>query len=271
MTDDALLSTLFQRRWTPRAARAAGEAALLLHGAESHTGWFNAVGEALAEGGLTAVAYDRQGWGQSPGPLGRLARPGVPLTELGAMVRSLSGEFQKLHLVGLSWGGMLAACAREAMPDRFATVTLLAPAIFAKRRPSLFGLLKGLRGALVPLPLFPGDFTNSPERQAWVAADLLRTTAVGLEFCRATVELTLRARRQFLTASGPPAQVLLASEDTVIDGPRTRRFAERRGAQVAVLPRTAHSLVLDDPGGVARMVLAFANRGGAAPRARDAS
>ncbi len=233
---------------------------LLLHGAESHAMWFDEVGSALAERGITAIAYDRTGWGQSAGRRGALASSKDALAELAEVAHKLGAPDRRLHLAGLSWGGLLAAAAVNRFGRLFASVTLIAPAVFRLRSPKAGELLRAAAGFCpsVSLPITPEDFTAKPERLAFVRQDQLRVEAVNLGFCLATVRLEgLARRRALLDADAPPMQVLLAERDALIDTAATERWARARAATVHTLPGTMHSLVLEDPAAVARLLAAF--------------
>lgn len=242
------------RRWGPRER----PTFLLLHGMESHAGWFDAVGRALAARGLGAVAYDRRGWGASDGERGRLDAPQHALAELALVSAAIFGAARP-HLVGLSWGGLLALAARLATPDAFASLTLLVPALFPKRRVSAGARLKaalagvpGLR-ALVPLqvtlPIEDRDFSAAPAALAFVGQDPLRVREVHAGFLLTTFRMQLQVRDAARLAM--PATLLLAAEDALIDGPKTETFARALGASCATLPATRHSLVFDAPDAVA--------------------
>ncbi len=242
------------RRWGPREH----PTFLFLHGMESHAGWFDAVGRALAARGLGAVAYDRCGWGASDGERGRLDAPQQALAEL-ALVRAAVFGDRGPHLVGLSWGGLLALAARLASPGAFASLTLLVPAIFPRRRvaasakvkAALAGIpaLRTLLPLKVKLPIEDRDFSQGSEALAFVGQDPLRVREVHAGFLLTTYRMQLEVRGAAQVEK--PATLLLAAEDALIDGPKTERFARALGLSCATLPHTRHSLVFDAPDGVA--------------------
>lgn len=253
---------LFVRHW-PSAK--GNDVALLVHGVESHSGWFVPVGERLATLGLAALAFDRQGWGQSAGKRGHLANVTHALAELEATRAWLARKYARVHLVGLSWGGLLAAVARDVSKPPFASVTLLVPALYPKKRPHLGSLIAGLLGANRPIPLTIGveDFARDPEIQRFIREDTLRMTAVSPAFIKTTFSLLRTTRRQFRRDSRTPTSMLLAQNDPLMDTPRTEAFAQDHVVTVHVLPDTVHSLVLEVPDLVAQHIVATAKRGGA--------
>lgn len=251
------------RVWEPASGGRAGRGRfLLLHGMESHSGWFEALGTALAARGFAASAYDRRGFGASGGARGDLPRAEDALAELHLAGTALCQDGEPCHVAGMSWGGLTAALYGAA------SVTLLAPALFPTRRLAALDYLKvaasvaHLRSA-VALPLTPSDFTKNPEKQAFVAADPGRVTRVTARFLLATWRLQ-RAARAFGGGAAVKA-LLLAGDDAMIDNARTRRFAGERGFTVDTLPGAAHSLVLEGPDWVADRLVATARRAEAAP------
>jgi alpha-beta hydrolase superfamily lysophospholipase len=259
---------LYVRRFVPAAVAKGGPAVLLLHGSESHAAWFDQLCERLAASGVSTYAFDRAGWGRSGGARGVLASPASALAEVEAARRHVATDHARVHLVGLSWGGLLAAAAREAAPAAWASVTLVSPALFPRRRPRpkvvwsiVKALLVGDKDRLAPLPIAPEDFAFAPDVVDRVRADALRTQAASAGFWAATVLLLGRARRSFHRGKSPPTQVLLAEHDPLIDTDRTRALATARGAAVTTFPGTRHSLVLEDPARVAALILAVAARG----------
>ena len=94
---------------------------VVLHGVQSHGGWYKALGASLAEAGFEAIFPDRRGSGKNTGN-----RPGHPnsakrlvgdLIELLELSRSAGGaggdRRLSVALAGISWGGKLAGSGRR--------------------------------------------------------------------------------------------------------------------------------------------------------------
>lgn len=250
------------RSWEPAPGTRRGQGRfLLLHGMESHAGWFEGLGAELARRGYPAVAFDRRGFGGSGGERGDAANEYMVLSEVDLARLSLIPDGEPAHLVGMSWGGLLAAHAAMDTLHPFASIALLAPALFPTRKLSPLGYAKALvalTGFRLPaaLPLVPADFTKALEKQAFVTDDPWRVKEVTGRFLLVTWRLQQLVRH--LAPRVAARLILLAGDDAVIDNRRTARFAEKKGYAVATLAGAAHSLALEDPAWVAAQLVAHA-------------
>lgn len=249
-------STRHLRQWPCPGAR---DVALLLHGSESHGGWFQATATALNACGLAALAPDRPGWGMSPGPRGKLRSAALALSDVGFAAERARTIGDRIHLVGISWGGLLAAAAREALPATFASVTLIAPALFPLRQPPLWQIIRrALLGRSIPLDLRPEDFSADPGQRQFISDDSVRILAVDVHFLMTTGWLLRRVRRDFHRQPAPPTQILLAEHDRIVDSQAALRLAASRGVSCHTLPGTVHSLILERPAEVADKIAVLA-------------
>lgn len=78
----------------------------------------------LAATGFTVWAFDRAGHGESDGDLAEISVPDE-IDQLSAMLDLIAG---RAHVIGHSLGGMEAATLAGRLPERIASLTLLAPA-----------------------------------------------------------------------------------------------------------------------------------------------
>jgi pimeloyl-ACP methyl ester carboxylesterase len=134
-----------------------GPAVVLLHGfPENHASWRHQV-PALAAAGLTVLAPDLRGYGESDAPHEVAAyAPDVLISDVAAIVRA-SGR-PRAHIVGHDWGGMLAwwfAAAHPELTDRLVIMNSPHPGIFRRRVRRPPQLLRSWYAAFFQLPALP--------------------------------------------------------------------------------------------------------------------
>ncbi len=109
------------------SAAGSGETVLLLHSSACSRAQWRALSEML-QTRYRVLAPDLYGYGetdQRPGP----ASPG--LTDAAALVDAvLSGEAERIHLVGHSYGGAVALRCAADRPERLLSLTLIEPVAF---------------------------------------------------------------------------------------------------------------------------------------------
>src|SRR5689334_1274012 len=83
---------------------------VVLHGVQSHGGWYHGLGRRLAEAGYEAHFPDRRGSGSNDRDRGHAPSPGRLLDDLAEQLATLRAEDPTLPiaLAGISWGGKLA-------------------------------------------------------------------------------------------------------------------------------------------------------------------
>lgn len=255
---------LFCREWLPAGD---GPAVLLLHGVESHCGWFDDTARALTAGGARVFAFDRSGWGRSDGARGHLASYADALLAVAEFASAVRARCGSCHLAGLSWGGLLALYAAMRRAPLFDSLTLIAPGIVSRTDLGLADKLRVAAGALggagerpVPLRLRPEHFSKDAARQAFIAADPHRVRSVTAAFCLETLKMRRFAAEHAARRPLPRSRLLLAGDDAIIDNAATAALLEKCGAEVSVFSGAAHSLVLEEPARVAQEILELAAR-----------
>ncbi|MDR1533731.1 MAG: alpha/beta fold hydrolase [Planctomycetota bacterium] len=249
---------IFFREWPPPGRSPRG-AFLLLHGMESHSGWFEGLAGRLAAAGWAVLAPDRPGWGRSPGPPGHLASYRDFVEQTSAFASRAREKYGPVHLAGMSWGGLAALYLALRRGWLFDSLALLAPGLALRRdfgpagRLRLAAALLARRPGTPVEPLFrPADFTGIPEWRRFIETDPLRARKVDASFCLET----LKMRRFVRTRAGrrrlPPGICLLAGRDGIVDNRAAGELCRRAGLEVAVIPGVAHSLVFECPEETAR-------------------
>ncbi len=236
----------------------AERSAIVLHGIESHAGWFTASCEALAQAGLRVVCLDRRGSGTSGGKRGHAASPAVLLGDLGRVVSWIHAERpgRPLQAVAHSWGAVYALAYLGRSPAAFERLSLVSPGLFplVDLRPSrkvavALGAIIA-PGLTLPIPIGgPEAFTANPARREAIGSDEARLQHATNRF----FACVWRLRRMALAAvhrTEAPLTVFLAGHDAIIDTDATRRFFYRleEGVLVETFETAHHTLEFEpDP------------------------
>jgi 2-dehydropantoate 2-reductase len=258
------------RCWTPPEGGTPSEAFLLLHGVESHGGWFEELAPELVKHGYAVFAPDRPGWGNSPGIRGHLE----DYDQAVAFVEDVTGQIRtqhpRLHLAGLSWGGKLALYVAVRRPFIARSVSLIAPGLAMRKPFSLRaraqvagGVLLGTGRNPVRLPMKPQDFTSRPDRRDFIRTDPVRVQVVTASFCLESHKMD-RFLEEHIGRLRLPTQMLLAGEDAIVDNGAAEALFEKAGAQRTRTLRfdgAAHSLVFEAPAECGKALAAWAGEG----------
>jgi pimeloyl-ACP methyl ester carboxylesterase len=224
----------------------------------------------LAAAGVRAVAIDQRGQYESPGPDDPAA---YTVAELAADVLAVSRELRAdgsgpLHLVGHSFGGLVARAAVLADPAAFTSLTLLGsgPAGLTGPRAELLdhlapllesGGVPAVHGAMEALA------TTDPRAQAVPAATrafldrrFLRNAAAGL---RGMAEAMVGEpdRTAELAAAGLPVLVVHGEADDAWTPTAQAEMARRLGARHEVVPGSIHSPAVENPPQTLEVLLDF--------------
>jgi alpha-beta hydrolase superfamily lysophospholipase len=241
------------RLWRPAGPDRKG-LIVYLHGIQSHGRWFEWSAALLAESGNTVILPDRRGSG-----LNQPARGDTPsaqrwLDDLDELVDRAALEFaiERLAVVGVSWGGKLAAAWALRSPQRVRRLLLIAPGLFPAVDVGLAGRVRIGVSLLtrptrtVPLPLNdPALFTDHPAGRAFIAADPLKLTHATARFFCESARLDRRLVRAAQGALHADTTLILAGRDRIIRNAPTVRWLKRLAARppaIQIFPDAAHTL-----------------------------
>ncbi len=101
-----------------------GPQILFLHGIQSHSMWFDPIATYLQTLGCESWAYDRKGFGGSDGEIGHIENVEFALEELESVIENITTLDRSIHIVGMSWGGALAAYFALKNPEFDASISL---------------------------------------------------------------------------------------------------------------------------------------------------
>lgn len=238
---------------------------LLLHGMESHSGWFADCADRLVRGGWAVIAFDRPGWGMSPprrNTRGHMESYRDFVGDVVVMAARARRKYGSAHLAGMSWGGMAALYAALRRGWMFDSVALLAPGIASgnalpprAQARVLWSVLRGRRDAQVETAFRGEDFTRDALWREFIKNDPYRTRAVSAGFCVETLKMRRFLRENAGRRRLPPALCLLAGDDDIINNDAAARLCEKAGALVERLPRAAHTLIFEAPAQTAGILL----------------
>lgn len=228
-----------------------------VHGIQSHSGWYQYSSQRLAGAGYVVYFADRRGSGENAVDRGH-ADHGLRLVH---DVRQLLQLAQREHpnlpttLLGLSWGGKLAAACAALLPHLIQQLILLYPAIRPRLQPNLwqslllnFARRHDIRRRAVKLPLTdPALFTDVPEHQQQIAADPLALHSVTTGLLNAGRDLD-HVIQQHANQIRQRTLLMLAGKDQIIDNQKTRRSVASFAStdlQIREYPNAAHTLEFD--------------------------
>jgi alpha-beta hydrolase superfamily lysophospholipase len=227
---------------------------LYLHGIQSHPGWFVGSAAHLAARGHPVYMVTRRGSGRNVSGRGHASSAGQLLADVDAACRFVldHSSARRLHLLGVSWGGMLLAafaarrrglwprpeCGEtppiEPADSLIASLTLVAPGIVSrvdlpwwkKAAVGACAICRPRRAFDIPLS-DPALFTDEAKMQEYLRRDglsLRRATARFLFASRMLDRMIARAPRGAIHAA---TTLILASRDRIIDSAATREEVQR--------------------------------------------
>ncbi|MFC8276897.1 alpha/beta fold hydrolase [Streptomyces sp. NPDC057271] len=222
----------------------------------------------LGEDGFRAVAVDGRGQHETPGPRGRHAYSRRALA-LDAVAQAAALGDGPVHLLGHSFGGLVARAAAELAPTAFRSLTLLSSGPGRVARPQRIRV-RALRGALAVLPKErvwlatrwldsrgeePGT-TDPPEivrflRRRWMGTRIAQLAGAGRLLLR-DPDGTAR-----LAALALPVHIAYGAEEMVWPVPGLAAAATSVGAHHTVVPGAGHSPNVSHPEELAARLVAF--------------
>lgn len=228
---------------------------LLVHGLQSHAGWFEASGTPaqLAASGITCLAYDRRGSGRSGGRRGHVSSPDDFLADLTTAAAALRGMLERagvarapLHVLANCFGTRIVLPWLAQHREAFRSVILTAPGTHMTRRASYdlwqrVSILLSSAERYFPTPLRDHDFVRSGVWLDWIRADTLALRRVTAGFLRSVHALT-RRESAALARLRLPLLVVLGRRDLLVDNEAIRQHlvAPYRGPVAVVEYDTDH-------------------------------
>jgi pimeloyl-ACP methyl ester carboxylesterase len=234
--------------------------ALLVPGFTGSKEDFILILDTLVEAGFRVVAMDQPGQYQSPGPARRSA---YTVRWLGGVVDEVAAALgdPDLHLLGHSFGGLVARAAVLARPDRYRSLTLMCSgpaAIDGNRRERMARLEPYARLGMAALYAeLEREAGPAPEPLGeFLRARFLASTPAGL-FGMSDALLSEPDLVPELRLTGVPVLVCFGEHDDAWPPPLQRDMARRLGARVEVVAGAAHSPAAERPAATAKILAGF--------------
>lgn len=242
------------QRATPQPASNEVRGAVLYHhGIQSHCGWYERSPAKLAQAGFAVLQVDRRGSGRNDRDRGHAESAEQLLGDASAARDELLRRtgLAEYHVVGVSWGGKLAAAAYAADPTGVRSLSLVTPGLFPRVGVSAetattigFAMLYEPHRAF-DIPLNdPELFTADPTWQ-----EFHRTDPLTLRQCTAGFYLASRRLDRIAAklASAPPVAIhlFLAGDERIVDNDKTAAFITKLGwpgGRITTHDHARHSL-----------------------------
>lgn len=212
----------------------------MLHGLQSHSGWFVQSARRLAGLGLPVHSFDRCGSGLSKGGCAVGPRLDGLLAEVDAVAdHALAGrEHDSVHILGHCFGSVVALLyAALHRPARVASLVLATPGLYTRTdlpvrdKARVLWSVLGRRDAQVAVPLSPEQFS---ELGAFV--EFVRDDPLALRVFPARLLFEVRRARRLLPRAAralrAPMLVAMAGQDSISDNARNRRLLESVSAPI---------------------------------------
>ena len=246
--------------WKPSAGTATKARIVILHGIQSHAGWYQNLGHILSRSGIEVLMPDRRGSGSNLTDRGHTTssrRLIKDITEICDRWNQTSDLGLKPYLAGISWGGKLACATVASRPDLFQGLILIAPGLFAKVRPTFLTQIKILICAIMfprtkfEIPLSdPKLFTEQKVWQEFISSDKQTLRKATARFFVASRMLDLRLKR-IAQKVVIPVYLQLAELDRIVNNERITKYCHEFATKritVKTYPNSHHTLEFEpDP------------------------
>ena len=241
----------YARLWMPPEPCRGG--VLHLHGIQSHCGWYEASAQAVCAAGLAVLQPDRRGSGRNQARRGHAESHTQLIDDAFACLDALSERcgHEQIHILGISWGGKLAAAMHAHDSGRTSSLTLITPGIFPiidvsaseKFRIGWSMVSNPERHFDIPLN-DPRLFTADRKWIEYLEKDELQIHQATAGFFLASRRMDKLVRR-LPEATSVPLHLMLAGDERIVDNEATRNFVREMSwphRAITTYDRSRHTL-----------------------------
>lgn len=239
-----------------------GDPVLMLHGIGGCANAFAGITQRLQSAGYRAIAWDAPGYGCSADPP---KPPGVDGYARIAVDLLSALHACPAHLVGVSWGGVIATWIAARSPDYVRSLTLVdstrGSAVEATKSEAMLRRVRELE------EVGPSIFARrrarklvAPDADASTVAEIeQQMSTVRLQGYRCAAEMMAETNTETLLGEiAVPTLVLVGEHDRVTGVPESQLLASSiPGAEFGVIPRAGHAAPQERPDDVAAAILSF--------------
>jgi pimeloyl-ACP methyl ester carboxylesterase len=242
--------------------RGEGAPVFLMHGIGGNASSCGALAQLLSEAGYRTFCWDAPGYGASADPQSPVDHPGLVLQILDSLALGPA------HLIGTSWGGVIATKAAAQAPDAVRSLVLAD----STRGSAVTGESANRMLARIPelAELGPEAFAGrraprllSPAAEAATAA-AVRSEMAAVRLPGYTAAATMMAATDtsdVLPSLQVPSLVLVGEDDVVTGVAESRILAASiTDASIEIIPRAGHAAIQEKPAEMAASILGFWKR-----------
>lgn len=208
-----------------------GAPVLLLHGLQSHSGWFVQSAAHIASLGLPVYQIDRRGSGLSSEPRGHADSYEEMLDDVLTVARHAMKRHgaERFHLLGHCFGAIPATAFGVRHPELLQSLILCTPAIFTETSVYLKEALQIVKSEIshkhkyLPIHIDPAQFTESETYLGFIKGDglTLKQVTTALYFQVPMARKYIEKNQDQLTV---PIFMGMAAKDTICDNGKNRQF-----------------------------------------------
>lgn len=239
--------------------RGNGDPVFLMHGIGGNASSCGALAHLLSKSGYRTFCWDAPGYGESADPHGPVDHPGLVLQILATL------GLGPAHLIGTSWGGVIATQAAAQAPEAVRSLVLAdstrGSAVSADAAERMLARVAEL------VDLGPAAFADrraprlvSPSADASQAAAVRSgMAAVRLAgYSAAAAMMAASDTTDLLPSLQVPSFVLVGEDDVVTGVDEARILAESiTNASFEIIPGAGHAAVQEKPAAIASSILEF--------------